>query len=182
MRIKPITEEYFKMKKLFEESLETKSLQDKYKQYAEVNKRFDTAYKDLISIINSNNPFSYLIENSHNELHEIHLMYQKFDKLRNGISASSSKIQKQFESYLLEAEELIIEVRNLSESLAETGVELDSVNESKIGDIIKIIKKEIVNFKKWITKKIKTMNKLYTILKEDIEMIEKEIQKEFNIK
>jgi regulator of replication initiation timing len=109
-------------------------------------------------------------------------MYQKFDKLRNGISASSSKIQKQFESYLSEAEELIIEVRNLSESLAETGVELDSVNESKIGDIIKIIKKEIVNFKKWITKKIKTMNKLYTILKEDIEMIEKEIQKEFNIK
>lgn len=181
MRIKPITEDYFKMKQLFEESLETKSIQDKYKVYAEIDKRFEKAYTDCISIINSQNPFSYLITNP-KELYEVHLLYKTFNKVRNSISQSSTQIQKDFEKYLLEAEELVVEIRNLSESLAETGMELETINESKAKDIIKLIKKEIVNFKKWIQKKVKKMNQLYSILKADIEMIEKEIQKEFSSK
>jgi len=182
MRLKPITEDYFKIKQLFEESLETKSIQDKYKEYLEVDKRYEQAYKDYISILNSQNPFGYLIGDNHKDLHDVHLMYKTFNKVRNSILSSSEMIQKNFEKYLLEAEELISEIRNLSESVAETGMELETINESKAKDIIALIKKEIINFKKWIQKKGKKLKQIQEILKSDIEFIEKEIQKEFTLK
>lgn len=182
MRLKPITEDYFRIKQLFEESLETKSVQDKYKEYLEIDKRYEQAYKDYISILNSQNPFAYLIGDNHKDLHEVYLMYKTFNKVRNSILSSSEKVQKNFEKYLLEAEELISEIRNLSESLADTGMELETINEGKAKDIIALIKKEIVNFKKWIQKKVKKLKQIHAILKQDIEFIEKEIQKEFTMK
>jgi hypothetical protein len=180
MRLKPITDEYFKLKQLFEESLESKSSHEKNMHYHEIGKRFENAYNDIISIINTQNPFSSIVDGMQNELHQVHLLYNTFDKVRNTINQSSTKIQQNFEKYLEYAEGMIEEIRNLSLSLAETGVALETVNESKASDIIKVIKKEILNFKKWIEKRVKKMKQLNTLIQSDLDMIQKSIQKEFS--
>ncbi len=155
---------------------------EKKQHYLDVMKRFEKCHKDIISINNSNNPFSDMLKTNSSEIYDVILMYSKFDKLRNSINGSD-KIQSEFEHYLEQTEEIISKIRESAKELAETGLKFESIEESKMTEFSQMIKKQFIKFKKWIQDKNTRLSEIKDMIKEDMVLIEKAIQKEFsNIK
>lgn len=155
---------------------------EKKQHYLDVKKRLEKTHNDIISINNSNNPFSDMLKTNPTDIYEVILMYDKFDKLRNSVK-SSEKIQSEFEHYLENTEEIISKIRESAKELAETGLKFESIDESKVADFGQMIKKQFIKFKNWIEQKNKRISEIKEMIKEDMAYIEKAIQKEFsNIK
>jgi hypothetical protein len=154
-------------------------LTQKRLRYQEVLKRFDIAYRDAKSIISTNNPLADEIKESIDNIHNVYMMYHNFNKLRNSI-VDSDHIQKNFEEYLEHLEEIIEKIRNTAESLAKASEEFESLDESKMEDVGTIIREQIKKVKTWISKSIKKLKIIHTMIKNDMAMLEKEIKKEFS--
>lgn len=153
-------------------------LSEKKAHYDEIAKRFDKAYKDVLSLKDTNNPFAKDIEDSYENIYNVYGLYHKFDKLRNTVPYTD-KIQKDFEDFLIHVEEMIEKVRETSESLIDSGIKFESIDESKALEFGKIIAQQVKKFRTWISKSVKKIKELHELLKDDMAMIEKEIQKEF---
>jgi hypothetical protein len=114
---------------------------EKNSHYKDVLTQLEDCHKNILSIINANNPFSDLLREYPKEIYEIIMFYIKFDKLRNGVK-NSDKIQKDFERYLNNTEQLINQIRSSAISLAETGLKFDSIEESKGIEFVRMIKED----------------------------------------
>lgn len=152
---------------------------EKLQHYMDVLKRLDQCHKDVISILNTNNPFSNLLENNSTEIYDIILLYRRFDKLRNGIR-NADKVQKDFEQYLNHTEDIILKIRESANSLAETGLKFGAIEESKAMEFGKTIKEQFFKFKEWVEKKVNFLSEIKETIKDDMSYIEKEIQREFS--
>jgi len=152
---------------------------EKNQHFSDVLKRFENCHKNLVSIINSNNPFSDLLRNNSSEIIEITLLYRQFDKLRNGVK-NPETIQNHFEKYLENSENVVLKIRESADSLAETGLKFGSIEESKLPEFGEIIKKQFFKFKNWIQSRVDYLSELKEMIKNDMAYIEREIQREFS--
>jgi hypothetical protein len=154
-------------------------LPEKRAHYDEISKRFDQMYKDVLSIRDTNNPFAQDIEDSYDNIYNVFQLYKKFDKLRNSVPYAD-KIQKNFETFLVDTEEIIEGIRKSSESLIDSGIKFGSIDESKAIEFGKAIAQQVKKFRTWLRSSVKRIKKLHEMLKDDMSMLEKEIQKEFS--
>ncbi len=155
---------------------------EKKQHYLDIMKRLEKSHNDIISINNSNNPFSDMLKTNSSEIYDVILMYSKFDKLRNSVK-NSEKLQNEFENYLEHTEEIISKIRESAKELAETGLKFGSIEESKAAEFGQMIKKQFIKFKNWIEQKNNHISEIKDMIKEDMALIEKAIQKKFsNIK
>lgn len=154
-------------------------LNQKRLKYQEVLKRFDIAYKDAKSMLNTNNPLAEEIKDSIENIHNVYMMYQNFNKLRNSVM-DSDHIQKDFEDFLENLEEMIEKIRSSAEALADASKEFEMLEESKAMDFGKVISEQIKKLKTWVSKSVRRLKILSEMIKSDMAMLEKEIQKEFN--
>lgn len=141
-------------------------------------KRLEQCHRDVISICNSNNPFSVLLMSNPKDVFEVILLYKQFDKLRNSIK-EENKIQGHFEEFLEETESVISTIRNSAKSLAETGLRFGALEEAKNPEFGDMIRKQFQKFKGWISSKIEKISEIKQMIKDDMSYIEKEIQREF---
>lgn len=155
------------------------SVSEEIQHYKEILKELEDCHKNIISIINSNNPFSDDLRKNSKDIYEIILLYTQFDKLRNSVK-NSDKVQKDFEKYLEHTQNVIDQIRKSADSLAETGLKFSVVEESKDVQFGEVIKKQFIKFKSWIQNKLKQLEDLKQMIKDDMAYIEREIQKEFS--
>jgi hypothetical protein len=152
---------------------------EKTQHYLDVLKRLEKCHTDVISINNSNNPFSVLLMSNSKDVFEVILLYKQFDKLRNSIR-EADKIQGHFEEFLEETENVIMTIRDSARSIAETGLRFGSLEEANTAEFGKMLKKQFQKFKQWISNKIEKISELKELIKDDMSYIEKEIQREFS--
>lgn len=152
---------------------------EKIQHNLDVLKRLEKCHTDVISITNSNNPFSVLLMSNSKDVFEVILLYKQFDKLRNGIR-EADKIQGHFEEFLEETENVIMTIRDSARSLAETGLRFGSLEEANTAEFGKMLKKQFHKFKMWISNKIEKISELKELIKDDMSYIEREIQREFS--
>lgn len=153
-------------------------LTQKRLKYQEVLKRFDIAYRDAKSMLNTNNPLADEIKDSIENIHNVYMMYHNFNKLRNSV-VNSDDIQKNFEDFLDHLEEMIEKIRSSAEALADASKEFEILDESKAMDFGKVISDQIKKLKTWVSKSVKKLKVLSDMIKSDMAMLEREIQKEF---
>ena len=153
--------------------------QDKILHYREVNQRLEFLLKEYYIISNLDNPFAKDVKLSENDIKEVLVLYRKFDGVRNSVK-NEDTIQSHFENFIEINEELVKKIKETTESLAMSGEEYAKLEESRAIDFAKIIRTQVVKFKNWINSSIEKLSKLKEIIKEDMSMIEKEIQKQLN--
>ena len=154
-------------------------LNQKRLKHQEVLKRFDIAYRDAKSMLNTNNPLAEEIQDSIENIHNVYMMYHNFNKLRNSVM-DSDHIQKNFEDFLENLEEMIEKIRRSAEALADASKQFEMLEESKVMEFGKVISDQIKKLKAWVSKSVRKLKILSDMIKNDMAMLEKEIHKEFN--
>ena len=92
----------------------------------------------------------------------------------------SDHIQKNFEDFLENLEEMIEKIRSSAEALADASKQFEMLEESKVMEFGKVISDQIKKLKAWVSKSVRKLKILSDMIKNDMAMLEKEIHKEFN--
>lgn len=153
--------------------------QEKVQHYREVSQRLEFLLKEYYTLSNLDNPFAKDVKVCGNDIKEIIALYRKFDGVRNSVK-NEDTIQNHFENFLETNEELVKKIKETTESLTMSGEEYAKLEESRAMDFAKIIRTQVVKFKNWIKSSVEKLSKLKEVIKEDMSMVEKEIQKQLN--
>lgn len=138
--------------------------------------RFETLLRDTESIINSNSPFKDQIQEKPMTIIDIMKIYMKFDRMRNSVP-DADKLQKMFEDFLEQGEEMVKSIRASMDALLTT-VENPKIDESKAEDIAKTLGEQVKKFRKWLMKASDEMDSISDEIKGKFSIAEHLIQGE----
>lgn len=153
--------------------------QEKVQHYREVSQRLEFLLKEYYTLSNLDNPFAKDVKLCENDIKEVLALYRKFDGVRNSVK-NEDTIQNHFEKFLETNEEIVSKIKETTESLTMSGEEYAKLEESRAMDFAKVIRTQVIKFKNWIKSSVEKLSKLKEVIKEDMSMVEKEIQKQLN--
>lgn len=147
----------------------------KHEHLMDINNRFQSLLKNAQSIVNTSHPFYNMVAASPDVIFETMNIYKKFDMMRNSVP-NEDQIQKKFEDFLKNGEEMIESIRKVTDTIIDT----EKLHEGKNEEITKVLGEQIKKYKNWLKNSMKNMENDSEDIKKHFSVIEMHVKNEIS--